>query len=478
MIKLTTEKEQDFVVEFVLKEDPKIQDYQLSLEKVFHGEYLKSFYIPLKDQAVLLVGCGEKHDLGLLEIRELAAYTTRRLRDYGIESCTLDLTPFVGHMGKQALAQVVLGLELGAYEYQKAGQEKAVQEIEYRLYGFNGAGDLEVLEEAQELAKNILFVRDLVNRPGNRLRPMDLAAAVCDYLKDTGVETEILEYGQLMELGLEGLCGVGGSSEFLPCLVIARYAGDNKGKENYGLIGKGVTCDTGGYCLKGAKSMVGMKGDMAGAAAVAAAIHAAAVQKLKVNVTALLPICENRISPASHLPGDVITIYGGKTVEILNTDAEGRLILADAVSYAVQKEGVTRVVDIATLTGAVFHALGFTIAGSMSDDEEFYQMFEKGLAFSGERYLRFPFGKEHEKMLESTVADLKNTGGQNCGTITAGLFIRHFAKGLPWIHLDIAGTASCETPLYAFESKGATGAGFLSLYYLLKEAGRAAKEKG
>lgn len=489
MIELTREKNQEFTVEFVSKEDPRIGEYRLGLEKVFHGEYLKCLYVPLipgRSQAALLMGCGEFSQLGLVEIRELAAAASKEMKSYGIWEGTLDLTPFVGHMGKRALAQVVLGLRLGTYEYQKVGHEAkedeaagdgresaedhGTKEVRYRLYGFDGAGDREVLLEALELAEDIRFVRDLVNCPGNLLRPQELGRAIAQYMEGTAVETELMEYEQLKKLGLEGLCGVGGSSQFSPCLAVLRYRGNPGMEETYGLIGKGVTCDTGGYCLKGAKSMAGIKGDMAGAAAVAGALHGAAMQKLKVNITAVLPLCENRISPSSHLPGDVITIFGGRTVEILNTDAEGRLILADAVSYAVGEEKVTRVVDIATLTGAVWQALGYTVAGSMSDHEEFYGMFEEGLASSGERYLRFPYGKEHEKLLESPVAELKNIGGDCCGVITAGLFIRHFAAGLPWIHLDIAGTAWNDTPTYAFESKGATGAGVLSLYYLMKEA--------
>lgn len=470
MIELTTEKNQEFAVEFVFREDSRIREYQLGIEKVFHGEYLKGFLIPQKDRGVLLVGCGDPGALGLTELKELAAFAARELGSYGILRCVLDLTPFVEHMGKKALTQMVLGLELGAYEYKKRQMDRQKQRIHYQLYGFAGAGDREVLCEARELAEDILFVRDVVNTPGNQLRPLDFAGVIRKFLEGTVVETEILEYEHLTQLGMNGLCGVGGSSQFPPCLMVLRYQGNPDSGEKYGLIGKGVTCDTGGYCLKGAKSMSGIKGDMAGAAAVVGALHGVAVQKLSVNVTAVLPICENRISPASHLPGDVITSYSGKTVEILNTDAEGRLILADAVSYAVRQEQVSRVVDIATLTGAVCHALGYTVAGSMSDHDGFYRLFEQGLSSSGERYLRFPYGKEHEKMLESTVADLKNIGAEYCGTITAGLFIRHFAEGLPWIHLDIAGTAYNDTPLYAFESKGATGAGVLSLYYLLKEA--------
>ena len=190
---------------------------------------------------------------------------------------------------------------------------------------------------------------------------------------------------------------------------------------------------------------------MAGAAAVAGAVYALAKRKEKVNVTAVMPLCENRISSGSFLPGDVITSYSGKTIEIGNTDAEGRLILADAVTYAIHHEHATRILDIATLTGAVVNMLGFSIAGVLCDDHGLWQEFEAASEKSGEKYWLLPFGREHEKMIESDVADIKNIGGSVCGTIAAGLFIRAFAEGLPWIHLDIAGTAWTETPLYEFQ---------------------------
>lgn len=493
MIEIAAKKNEAFSVEFVTKDDPHIRTWRLDIEKVFHGEYLKSFYIPMQGQAVLLVGCGEFSHPDLLEIRELAAFAARELKHYGILQCSLDISPLVERMGEKAVTQVVLGLELGLYEYKakhlkygesvkdteehllKLKKDKSLkppkEQVWYGLYGIQASREMEeLIGEAVELSRDIRFVRDMVNTPGNMLRPMDFNRAIEEYLKDVEVETETIVYGQLKLLGLQGLYGIGGSSEFPPCLMVLRYRGNPTSSGNYGLIGKGVTCDTGGYCLKGAKSMEGIKGDMAGAAAVVGALHAAASRRLKVNITAVLPLCENRISPSSHLPGDVITSYSGKTVEILNTDAEGRLILADTMSYAIRQEKVTKVLDIATLTRAVWRALGYTIAGSMSDDDEFYSLFQRALANSGEQYLRFPFGKEHEKMLMSAVADLKNIGGDCCGTITAGLFIRHFAENLPWIHLDIAGTAWIDTPLYAYESKGATGAGVTSLYYMLKEA--------
>ena len=469
MISVVKKKNEIYSVDFVWEKDAHIRSFKMGLEKVFRGEYLESLLVPLSSQAVLLAGCGKEEELGLLQVKEISAAVSKRCKELHIREISLDPGCFVEKLGEKAIIAVVLGLGLGGYSYEYSKTEKQESaDCNFQLEITEGFEDS--LQEGLELLKGICFARDMVNTPGNHLRPMDFARKITDYVSDCGVETEMLVYGQLRALHMEALYGVGGSSEYPPCLLILRYKGDPGSKEIYGLIGKGITCDTGGYCLKEGSSMAGIKGDMAGAAAVTAAVHAAAARKLKVNITACLPLSENRISQSALLPGDVITGYSGKTIEVLNTDAEGRLVLSDAVSYGIRKEGITKVLDIATLTGAVGQMLGNTIGGTMSDDDSFYQLFERALSWSAERYLRLPYGKEHEKMIDSDVADVKNVGGGCCGTITAGLFIHRFCEGKPWIHMDIAGTAWCGTPTYAFESKGATGAGVTTLYYLMKEA--------
>ena len=469
MIQAVNKRNDSCYVDFVWEKDPHIRGYKMGLENLFSGNYLDVMPVPLGTQTVLLTGCGQERDLTLLEVKELMASVAKTCKARKIKSCSVDLKPFVEKLGADTVTSAVLGLGLGGYEYvyHKTGR---VPEEEC-VFGLEGIQGLEgQLKEAQELLKGIRFARDMVNTPGNHLRPMDFERMIQKYVEDAPIEAEALVYGQLRAMHMEALYGIGGSSEYPPCLLILRYRGNPEDSEVYGLVGKGITCDTGGYCLKSRDSMAGIKGDMGGAAAVTAAIYAAAKMGLKVNITACLPLAENRISQAALLPGDVITGYGGQTIEVLNTDAEGRLVLSDAVSYGIRKEGITKVLDIATLTGAVAQMLGNTIGGAMSDDDAFYGLFERGLSHSGEKYLRIPFGKEHEKMIESDVADVKNVGASFCGTITAGLFIRRFCEGKPWIHLDIAGTAWCGTPTYAFESSGATGAGVTSLYYLMKEA--------
>ncbi|WP_321027328.1 leucyl aminopeptidase family protein [Eisenbergiella sp.] len=469
MISVVKKKNETYSIDFVWEKDAHIRSYRMGLEKVFEGKYLETMLVPLRGQAVLLAGCGKEEELGLLQVKEITAAVSRRCKELHIGEISLDPGFFVKKLGKKAVTAVVLGLGLGGYSYTYRKTEKdTASDCNFQLE--NGEGFADSLQEGRELLNGILFARDMVNTPGNHLRPMDFARKITDYVDGGDVETELLVYGQLRALRLEALYGVGGSSEYPPCLLILRYRGAPGSGDIYGLIGKGITCDTGGYCLKESSSMAGIKGDMAGAAAVAAAVHAAAARKLKVNITACLPLSENRISQSALLPGDVITGYSGRTIEVLNTDAEGRLVLSDAISYGIRREGITKVLDIATLTGAAAQMLGNTIGGTMSDDEAFYHMFERAQTFSAERYLRLPFGKEHEKMIDSDVADVKNIGGGCCGTITAGLFLRRFCEGKPWIHMDIAGTAWCGTPTYAFESKGATGAGVTTLYYLLKEA--------
>lgn len=469
MISVVKKKNETYSIDFVWEKDAHIRSYRMGLEKVFEGKYLETMLVPLRGQAVLLAGCGKEEELGLLQVKEITAAVSRRCKELHIGEISLDPGFFVKKLGKKAVTAVVLGLGLGGYSYTYRKTEKdTASDCNFQLE--NGEGFADSLQEGRELLNGILFAREMVNTPGNHLRPMDFARKITDYVDGGDVETELLVYGQLRALRLEALYGVGGSSEYPPCLLILRYRGAPGSGDIYGLIGKGITCDTGGYCLKESSSMAGIKGDMAGAAAVAAAVHAAAARKLKVNITACLPLSENRISQSALLPGDVITGYSGRTIEVLNTDAEGRLVLSDAISYGIRREGITKVLDIATLTGAAAQMLGNTIGGTMSDDDAFYHMFERAQTCSAERYLRLPFGKEHEKMIDSDVADVKNIGGGCCGTITAGLFLRRFCEGKPWIHMDIAGTAWCGTPTYAFESKGATGAGVTTLYYLLKEA--------
>ncbi len=262
------------------------------------------------------------------------------------------------------------------------------------------------------------------------------------------------------------LLAVGRASITKPRLIVMRYLNGKDKNERIGLIGKGLTYDTGGLCIKPADSMFEMKSDMAGAASVIGAMCAIAAGKVERDVIAIVPACENAINENAYRPGDIIKSMNGKTVEIINTDAEGRLALADAITYAVRNEKVTEIVDIATLTGAIMVALGSLTTGVFSNCDEKYNMIEKASKIHGEKVWRMPLFEEYAEQLKSTVADVKHTGGRMGGSVTAAKFLEGFAEGLPWIHMDIAGTSFNSSVKWL--KKGATGVGVKALYSYVK----------
>ena len=439
--------------------------------RIFQGEYLQKAFVPGEEEKIiLLVGMG-KPGREKIHLKEMGAAAVKAFLDAKIYDFSLDISGILKEYGLKALSHIAEGAVLGTY-CQKHFKNEKDKEYHIEICGVSEKDHQEaekILKDTIVVSEGIWFARDMVNLPGNHLRPSDFAKQILEFVKDTDIEAEVLDREKLKEKGFEALLGVGDSSEFPPCLTVLRYKGDPENEKITALVGKGVTCDTGGYCLKPGDSMLGIKGDMAGGAAVAGAIYALAKNQIKVNAVAVIPMCENRISDGSLLPGDVIGSYSGKTIEIANTDAEGRLILADAVSYAVREEKAAEVLDIATLTGAVVNMFGFTVAGVVSDSDELFRRFRQGYTCAGERYWRVPFYEEHEKMIESRIADVRNMSSGGCGTVTAGLFIREFAEKKPWIHLDIAGTAWVNEPVFAFQSAGATGAGVSSIYCFLCE---------
>lgn len=458
-------------IQFFTKEQAKAENYG----KFFEGDYLQTCMIPAAGGTFrLLVGVGECA-ADLMEVKNIYAKTINVSRAY---ADTLTIPLLAPGQVAQALAgkerelvgAALEGLLLACYQPAKYKSEQDTAGTVRAIALCGAAPDAEnarLLEEKKAFAEGIYFARDAVNSPPNLLRPMEYARRVKELFAELPAQVEIYNRAALEELGMEALLTVGKGSSYEPCLTVIRYLPQKDGVIT-ALIGKGVTVDTGGYCVKAAGSMEGIKGDMAGSAGVIAAMYALAKAGGTKNTVAVIPMCENRISPDAMLPGDVISSYCGKTIEILNTDAEGRLILADAVSFAVRHEQAQRVLDIATLTGAAGMTFGKHMAPMLADGEEFYEEFVRAQEISGEHYVRLPFYKAHERMIESKWADVKNTGGDTCGTITAGLFIRVFAEGRQWIHLDIAGTAEAydSESSHAFYSYGGTGAGASTMYAL------------
>lgn len=412
---------------------------------------------------VITVGRGENWTP--LACKDVYGRAVKGAMRQGFASCVFDLTA-AAELGQPGICAALEGICGAAYRKHFTLTDQWKPDM--TCYAGGTGWEDEDLRVAVELAQSIMQARNLVNRPANLLPSDVLAQTLAGLTEGLGVETRIYSCDELKEKGLNGLLTVGCSSGHPPALAVLRYTGAPESKERLGFVGKGVAVDTGGYSLKSRAGMEGIKGDMAGGAAAAEAVRALAAAGVKVNVTAVVPCCENRISPESAVPGDLIRSFSGRTIEILNTDAEGRLILADSLTWAIREEGCTRLVDIATLTGAIASMLGRVAAGVMSNDDEWYAALEKASALSGERYWRMPNYVEYEWLIESDLADLRNNSKEDCGAITAGMFLQHFTEGLPWLHLDIAGTADIRRPVWQHQGRGATGAAVSTLFYLAK----------
>lgn len=311
------------------------------------------------------------------------------------------------------------------------------------------------LARGRMFGEAVAYARRLTNLPGNMLTPEMLALEAEAMAQEFQLDIEVIDEWTAAELEMGGLLGVGQGSVNPPRMIVLHYEGDPDSKEKLGLIGKGITFDTGGISLKRADGMEEMISDMAGAAAVLGAMRVIGEAKPKLNVVAVIPAAENMPSDRALKPGDVLKTMSGRTVEVVNTDAEGRLVLADGLTTAIRR-GATRLIDVATLTGAVMVALGDVATGAVTNNDAFLAELLEASRATGERIWQLPAWPEYRKQLESDAADLKNSGGRHAGTITGGLFIGEFADGLPWIHLDIGGTAWLFKDR-GWELKGATG---------------------
>jgi leucyl aminopeptidase len=307
----------------------------------------------------------------------------------------------------------------------------------------------------QAVISGVFLARDLATEPANVLNPVEMATRI-EALRETGLEVEIFGPDQMLDLGFGALMGVAQGSANPPRMVVMKWHG-GEGKP-VAFIGKGVTFDTGGISIKPAANMEDMKWDMAGAAAVTGVMSALARRKAKVNAIGLVGLVENMPGHNAQRPGDVVKSYSGQTIEVLNTDAEGRLVLADVIWFCQEKYEPRCMIDLATLTGAIIISLGHEHAGLFSNDEDLAAKLLAAGSASGEKLWRMPLGKEYDKMLKSDIADMKNIGGRPGGAITAAQFIARFVNEKPWAHLDIAGTAWASKDI-ATVPKGATGFG-------------------
>jgi leucyl aminopeptidase len=424
----------------------------------------------LKAKRLLLIGGGKAKKFGPSELRKIAGAAIRALKSRNVRSLAF-LAPD-GVPAEEAMRAIVEGALVGDFDSDTYKSDRKDQKIDSLTVVATGdqAALQRALDEARIIGESQNFTRDLVNEPSNRMTPTILAQRAQAMCKETGLKCEIYGPDKIRELKMGAFWGVAQGSDEPPALIVMRYepAGAPE-KPMLGLVGKGVTFDTGGISIKPADGMEKMKYDMAGGATMIGVMRAIALLKPKVKVIGLVCATENMPSGKAQKPGDIQTAMSGKTIEIINTDAEGRLVLADGLCYARQL-GCTHLIDAATLTGAVVVALGYANAGIFASDDDFYTSFKAAIDKAGEKMWRLPLGDEYLDAMRSSIADLQNTGGRWGGASTAAAFLKEFAEDTPWIHLDIAGTAWMEEAK-PWIAKGPSGIAVRSLIEFAREFG-------
>ena len=371
------------------------------------------------------------------------------------------------------VASLALGIVLSAYTFDKYktrkdnGKADASKPAKVTVLCVNPAAAKKAFATAEAVADGVLLARDLVNEPANVLGTLEFADKAKE-LEKLGVKVEILTEKEMKKLGMAALLGVAQGSVRPPRLAVMRWEGGKAKDQPVAFIGKGVVFDSGGISIKPAAGMEDMKGDMGGAAAVTGLLHALATRKAKVNAVGIIGLVENMPDGNAQRPGDIVTSMSGQTIEVLNTDAEGRLVLADALWYCNERFKPRFMINLATLTGAVIVALGNEHAGLFSNNDELADRLLASGRETGEKVWRLPLGPEYDKLIDSKNADMKNTGGRNAGSITAAQFLHRFVKETPWAHLDIAGTAM-GSPSSEINQSWASGFGVRLLDRLVRD---------
>lgn len=409
---------------------------------------------------VVVVGLGKKKGLTVNKVRAAAAEVCRYLRGKRVENiATVTLGAGAnGIKNDDAVQAITEGALLGLYVFRKYMTNKENNTGEIKELTITGKDKKQIenaVNRGQIMAEAANYARDMVNEPSNYMTPTRMAGAARELSKKHGLKVEVFNREKMKELGMGGLLGVSQGSQQPPVFIILSYKGKKSDEIDVALVGKGITFDSGGISIKPSESMTDMKGDMAGGASVMATLIALARLKPALNVTALVPATENLPSGTAMKPGDIIKAMNGKTIEVLNTDAEGRLILSDALSYA-NKLGARAIVDVATLTGACQVALGKICSGAFTNNQQMLdKVLDSGKAV-GENAWQLPMFEEYREYIKSDFADIKNIGNRYGGAITAAKFLEEFVDKTPWVHLDIAGTYETDKEK-GYLVKGATG---------------------
>jgi leucyl aminopeptidase len=426
----------------------------------------------LPARRVLLTGLGKKEEFDLEKWRGAASKAGQTIRNAGVKQFAFPIKKFDGYSEAELTESFVTGLLLGVYQFNefKTLERDKIKEIEELIllgekneeakWIGNGLKTGEIISEA------VCMARDLVNGPSNQVTPTVLAEKAQQIAKDHGMEIQVLEVGQAEAMGMGAFVAVAKGSQEPGRFIVLEY---NKGKglDTIALVGKGITFDSGGISIKPSENMERMKDDMSGAAAVLATLQVASKLQLPFHLVGLMPATENLPSGKAYKPGDVLKTLSGQTVEVISTDAEGRLVLSDALTYSLRYEPKA-IIDLATLTGACVIALGDYVIGLLGNDDSLLKRIEEASSKTGEKVWRLPLWDEYFEYLKSDVADFRNVGTRAAGTIIGAMFLSKFVEKIPWVHLDIAGPASIEKER-PYIPRGGTGAGVRLLVQLLRD---------
>ncbi len=477
LMKINIGKDGQVKAVFVFKEDEHLEESKelysfIRNEELFKGNCgeIYSRLSPRGDN-LLIVGLGEKDKLSLDSLRKASYKLGKKLMKLKIKNLGLAIPNFKDLSYDKVVQAIAEGLLQSEYSFEKYLTDKktvpTVENVYFDVMESEKENSKKAIDEIQIIMDGIFLARDLVNEPAMYMTPEALAKNAKEELIELGVDVEIFGRKEIEELGMEAFLAVSEGSEKEPQFIKMTWNGNPKDEKKLALVGKGLTYDSGGYSIKSSNGMVTMKSDMAGSAAVIGAMKSIAMSQLKKNVVGIVAACENMLSGGAYKPGDIIGSMSGKTIEVLNTDAEGRLTLADALWYAAEVEKADEIVDLATLTGACVVALGNINTGAITNNEELMKNVKNAAELAGEPVWQLPSNDEYRELIKGDFADLKNSGRGGAGTITAGLFLEEFVDNTPWVHLDIAGT-SYQSSEKGYLPKGATGVPVKTLYNLVK----------
>ena len=421
---------------------------------------------------IMLMGLGKKEKFNNEIARIVSAKAAVKVRE--MEISEFSILPY-SNLDEGLIEAISEGIALSLYSFNRYKTNDGGDESKVKLVTILINADKNkiqpIIDRTGLLVDAVNLARDLSNLPPNDCSPSQLASIAVSVGTEYGLKTRIIERYEMESLGLNGIVSVGKGSQNPPKLIILEYHGSTDDRRPYLLVGKGVTFDTGGISLKDHDKMDEMKFDKSGGCNVVAIMKAVASLKFPINVVGIIPSVENMPSSTSYRPGDIIKMYNGKTVEVLNTDAEGRLILADAIAFGIASYNPKAVIDLATLTGACIIALGTNVAAVIGTNKKFIDELHRVSDRTGEKIWELPLYEEFNEQIKSSIADIKNIGGRPGGAITAAAFLSNFTSGIPWIHIDIAGTAWTQEGTFerSYNPKGATGFGIRTLVKLLME---------